>query len=287
MAQRLSPAGDAMANSSVGVALAAPLALFLFIALVLPMLGILAFSFIGGETPTANYGAVLTTPVFLMVIARTLLLGLIVAIVTTLLAFLFSLWVLRLSAKVKVIVVAAIVMPFFISYLLRALSWIPVLGFNGLLNNLLMAAGLTEAPLSLIYNPFAVVLGTSNALFPMACLPLLAAFHKVDQRLIQAAHSLGATSFTAFRQVFLPLVMPATLSTAVMIFAVATGFYITPSILGGGRVLLAPNLIELLIHRRGEWGTGAALTVILLVVFMASILLARSLSSTRFGRKSA
>lgn len=274
-----------MPDGRTSFVLNAPLVLFLLLVLALPILGILLFSFAAGDSPFANYVEVLTSPVFVRVIATTVVLGIVVAVTTTAFAFVFSLWVLRLGPRGKALAIGLIVLPFFVSYLLRALSWIPVLGYNGLANRLLLASGLIDAPLALIYNPFAVVLGTSNVLFPVAALPLLAAFHKVDRRLLQAAASLGASRLTIFRRIFLPLVAPATLSTAVMVFAIATGFYITPSVLGGGKVLLAPNLIELLIHRRGEWGTGAALTIVLLVVFMSSIALAQKIGSPRRARR--
>jgi len=276
--------GPGMPDRRVSLMLNAPLVLFLVLVLAIPVAGIFFFSFSEEDRLFANYAEVLTSPVFVKVIATTVVLGIVVAVTTTAFAFVFSLWVLHLGRRGKAVAIGLIVLPFFVSYLLRALSWIPVLGYNGLANRVLMAAGLVEAPLPLIYNPFAVVLGTSNVLFPVAALPLLAAFHKVDGRLLQAAASLGASHRTTFRRIFLPLVAPATLSTAVMVFAIATGFYITPSVLGGGKVLLAPNLIELLIHRRGEWGTGAALTMVLLVVFMASIALARRIGSPRRRR---
>jgi putative spermidine/putrescine transport system permease protein len=281
MAQRQTSSGFAMPDNKASVALNAPLVLFLLLTIVVPLGGILFFSLTGGAHPLANYTDALTSPAFVRVIVTTLILGVIVSIVTTSFAFVFSLWVLRLPPRAKIIAVGAIILPFFVSYLLRALSWIPILGFNGLVNKVLLWSGLVETPLSLIYNPFAVVLGTANVLFPIAALPLLAAFHKVDHRLIAAASSLGASRAVIFRRIFFPLVAPATLSTTVMVFAVATGFYITPSVLGGGKVLLAPNLIELLIHRRGEWGTGAALTIVLLVIYMSAIVLARRLGAPK------
>ncbi|MGE4252976.1 MAG: ABC transporter permease [Parvibaculaceae bacterium] len=271
-----------MVSSSVRsyIALTAPLVLFLAVALLIPLVGIITVSFQAEPHFTSNYAEIISSPVYLKVIGMTVLLGVIVSLVTTAMAFLFSLWVLRLPPWWKLVVVAGIVLPFFISYLVRALSWIPILGFNGLFNRVLLTLGWVDAPLALIYNPAAVVLGTANVLFPVAALPLLAAFHKVDRRLLQAAESLGASRRVAFKRVFLPLVRRATMSTAIMIFAIATGFYITPSVLGGGKVLLAPNLIELLIHRRGEWGPGSALAVFLLVVFILSIGLARRFGGT-------
>lgn len=262
------------------IALNAPLVLFLGLTLVVPLLGIIAFSFGAEPHLLSNYAQIVSSRTYMHVVGMTLLLGVIVAVMTTVMAFLFSLWVLKLPPRWKPLVIACIVLPFFISYLVRALSWMPVLGFNGLVNRSLMAAGLIDAPLTLIYNPLAVVLGTANVLFPVAALPLLAAFHKVDRRLLDAAKSLGASRVTTFRRIFLPLVSRATLSTSIMVFAIATGFYITPSILGGGKVLLAPNLIELLIHRRGQWGSGAALSVILLIIFLASIALAKGLGGS-------
>lgn len=266
------------------IALNAPLVMFLALTLVVPLLGIVVFSFGAEPRLFSNYVQVVSSRTYMRVIGMTLLLGVIVAATTTALAFLFSLWVLNLPKRWKPVVIACIVLPFFISYLVRALSWMPVLGFNGLVNRSLLAMGVIDAPLTLIYNPLAVVLGTANVLFPVAALPLLAAFHKVDRRLLEAAKSLGASRWTTFKRIFLPLVGRATLSTSIMVFAIATGFYITPSVLGGGKVLLAPNLIELLIHRRGEWGSGAALSVILLLIFLASIALAKRLGNPRQRR---
>lgn len=266
--------------SASQIALTAPLVLFLGFALVVPLLGIIAFSFGAEPHFLSNYVQIVSSQTYMHVVGMTLLLGVIVAVMTTSTAFLFSLWVLNLPPRWKPLVIACIVLPFFISYLVRALSWMPVLGFNGLINRSLLAIGLIDSPLALIYNPLAVVLGTANVLFPVAALPLLAAFHKVDRRLLDAAKSLGASRAATFRRIFLPLVSRATLSTSIMIFAIASGFYITPSILGGGKVLLAPNLIELFILRRGQLGSGAALSVVLLIIFLASIALAKGLGSS-------
>jgi len=120
-----------------------------------------------------------------------------------------------------------------------------------------------------------VVIGTTNVLLPFLVLPLFAAMVRIDDRLLQAAESLGASQMTIFRRVFFPLSLPALAAGAILVFILTFGFFITPAILGGGRVPMVANALDLLINQFARWETAAALSTVLLVVTLACFAVSR------------
>jgi ABC-type spermidine/putrescine transport system permease subunit I len=174
-----------------------------------------------------------------------------------------------LSPGRQLIALALVVLPFWVSILVRTYAWIVILGNDGLVNRMLQGLGLAAAPVSFLSNEFGVILGTANILLPFLVLPLLAAMLKVDDRLLQAAASLGASQRTVFWRVFFPLTLPSLAAGAILVFILTLGFFITPAILGGGRVPMVANMLDLLINRLPRWELAAAISTILLIMTLA------------------
>jgi putative spermidine/putrescine transport system permease protein len=158
-----------------------------------------------------------------------------------------------------------VLMSFWLSVLVRAFAWLTLLQSRGLVNTVLMEWGLIDAPLPLIRNEFGVVLGMVHYMIPYAVLPIYANMTGIDRRLVPAARGLGASSWHAFRRVFLPLTFPGILSAGILVFIFSLGFYITPALLGGGKTVMIAEYISLQILDALNWGVGTALAVTLLV----------------------
>ncbi len=252
-----------------------PLLVLMLAAFVLPIALMLARSVLQPEPTLEHYQALLETAVYLRVLGRTFRIALVTTIACALLGYPLAYWLRGLSPQRQVVAVALVVLPFWISILVRTYAWIVVLGNAGLVNRLLLDLGLVATPVAFLYNETGVIIGTTNVLLPFLVLPLFAAMLRIDPRLLQAAESLGASRLTVFRRVFFPLSLPALTAGSILVFILTFGFYITPAILGGGRVPMVANALDLLINQFARWEAAAALSTILLVITLACFALSR------------
>ena len=165
---------------------------------------------------------------------------------------------------------------FWLSVLIRAFAWLTLLQSRGVINATLLDWKLIEEPLALVRNEFGVVLGMVHYMVPYAVLPLYANMKGIDPRLVPAARGLGASPFTAFWRVYLPLCLPGLLSAGILVFIFSLGFYITPALLGGGKTIMIAEYIALQINDTLSWGTGTMLaSSLLLTIFLLLAALAR------------
>jgi ABC-type spermidine/putrescine transport system permease subunit I len=251
-----------------GFAFIAPLLVLMIVAFNLPiayMLG-LAFWEKGRGFTLEHYEGLLEAPVYLRVLGNTLRISLIATIANVLIGYPLAHWMRSLSQRARLVAIALVVLPFWISILVRTYAWIVVLGNGGLVNRGLQWLGLTDAPVQFLYNELGVTIGMANVLLPFLVLPLFAAMIRIDDRLLQAAASLGAPTRTIFWKVYFPLTLPALASGALLVFILCLGFYVTPAILGGGRVPMISNLLDTLINQIPRWEQASAISTILLIV---------------------
>jgi ABC-type spermidine/putrescine transport system permease subunit I len=235
----------------------------------LPIVLMLGWSIGAPPDVLAHYGQILERAVYLKVLGNTFRIAAIATLVCVLLGYPLAYWMRSLSPGRQLLAVALVVLPFWVSILVRTYAWIVILGNDGLVNRSLQGLGLSGAPVSFLYNQFGVVLGTANVLLPFLVLPLFAAMLKLDDRLLQAAASLGASRRTIFWRVFFPLTLPSLAAGAILVFILTLGFFITPAILGGGRVPMIANMLDLLINRLPRWELAAAISTVLLVLTLA------------------
>jgi putative spermidine/putrescine transport system permease protein len=205
----------------------------------------------------------------LMTTAR---ISLISTAVTLLLAYLLAYVLVTGSARMRGIMLLGVLVPLWISVLVRAFAWIVILRREGLVNSVLLGTGLVDQPLSLIWNELGVTIGIVHYMIPFGVLPLYANMRDIDPRLVAAARGLGASRLTAFRQVFLPLSMPGVVGAGILVFIFSLGFFVTPALLGGGRTLMIAEYIKVQILDVVRWGDGTMLAVTLLVVVSALLL---------------
>lgn len=161
-----------------------------------------------------------------------------------------------------------VLLPLWISVLVRAFSWVTLLRANGVINEALMAAGVISEPLTLLRNELGVIIGMVHYMVPFAVLPLYSNMRSIDLRLIAAARLLGATPWRAFRRIFLPLSLPGVVASSVLVFIFSLGFYVTPALLGGGRVFMIAEYIGVQIIQTINWGLGTMLATLLLVCIL-------------------
>jgi putative spermidine/putrescine transport system permease protein len=187
-------------------------------------------------------------------------------LITLVLAYIVSYALVHASERTRRWMFLGVVVPLWISVLVRAFAWFVLLRREGLVNNVLMSSGLIDSPLSLIWNETGVMIGMIHYMLPFGILPIYANMRDIDQRCIAAARGLGATRAVAFRKVFLPLSMPGVIGAAILVFIFSLGFFVTPAILGGGKTLMIAEYIKVQILEIVRWGVGSMLAATLLVV---------------------
>ena len=209
------------------------------------------------------------------VFARSLILAAISTVICLVMAFPVGYFLSRLRANKQHIMLMLIMLPMWMNFLLRTYAWQVLLSPSGILNNLLKAVGLPAQ--QFLYTESAVMLGTVYNFLPFMILPIYTVLSKMDQSQIEAAHDLGANGPTTFFKVVLPLSMPGVISGITMVFIPAITTFAISRLLGGGKFMLYGDLIENQFITLGvdAWGSGSALSFILLVLVLISMAVMR------------
>ena len=201
-----------------------------------------------------------------------------VAAITTIwclvLGYIVSYAIYNTKPKYVGLMIALVLLPFWLSVLIRSFAWIVLLGRSGVVNDSLGAIGLISQPLPLMHNEFGVILSMVHVMLPFAILPIMANMKGINPSYVDAARGLGASELRAFVSVYFPQTLPGVLSAALLVFVLSLGFYITPALLGGGRVLMISEYITYQIQELLNWGVGTSLSVALLLATAAVILAA-------------
>ena len=155
-------------------------------------------------------------------------------------------------------------------------AWLTLLGRNGLVNGALMGIGVVDEPVALVRNELGVLIGMVHYMIPYAVLPILANMQGIDQRVVSASRGLGAGALYTFWRIYLPLSAPGIFAAGILVFIISLGFYVTPAILGGGRVLMVAEYVSVQVLVTVQWGVGAMLATTLLIgVFALMFILSR------------
>ena len=155
------------------------------------------------------------------------------------------------------------------SLLVRTYAWLVLLQRKGVINGWLIETGIIDEPLRLVHNFTGTVIGMVQILLPFLVLPLYAAMKSIDRDFLKAAANLGASPINAFWRVFFPLSLPGLFAGVVLVFVLCLGFYVTPALLGGGKIIMWAQRIETSINLYANWGAASALGVVLLIVTLA------------------
>jgi len=223
-----------------------------------------------------QYARIATTPVYGLVLWRTVWVSSLVTAIDFLIGYPFAVALSRAKGGWRTILLIAILMPFWTNLLVRAYGWIVVLYPDGLLNNLLIALGVISEPLELVQNTTGVLIGMTQIMLPYMVLPIAAQIGKMDQRLLRASRSLGASAPRTFVHVYFPLTLPGVFAGSLMTLVLSLGFFVIPALLGGRRDVLIAQLIDFNLTKVLNWEFAAALGTVLLVLTVGLFLAARS-----------
>ncbi|MEO3427340.1 ABC transporter permease [Pelagibius sp. CAU 1746] len=248
--------------------------------LAIPVCFILVYSFwlrtaAGGEQTgfyLDNWIEVLTDEFYRDILIQTLRIAGLSTLFCILLGYIPAYFIARSTTRHKAALILLLMLPFWISYIIRTMSWINILGVSGALNVFLLWSGLISEPLQILYNEATVILGLVHFLLPFMILNIYVSIDGIDTNLADAARSLGATGWQTFREVTLPLSMPGLAAGSLLCFVLGAGTYITPMILGGPRNAMFANLVFEAIITQLNWPLGSALSLVLLLVLGAVVM---------------
>lgn len=218
-----------------------------------------------------NWVESLTDPFYRDILLNTIKIALITTVVCALAGYPTAYFIARSNGN-RLVLLLLLMLPFWISYIIRTMSWINILGVSGAFNWALMSVGLTSEPIQMLYNEATVILGLVHFLLPFMILNVYVSLEGIDRTLEDAACSLGANRWRAFLEVTLPLSLPGLAAGGLLCFVLGAGTYITPLVLGGPTDAMFANLVFEAIITQLNWPLGSALSLMLLVVLGAVVM---------------
>jgi len=212
---------------------------------------------------------VVQNDVYLILIVRSIGIGLITALVTVILSYPVAYAMVFRMDEGREVILMLMILSLFSSYLVRVYAWKTILGATGVINGLLMSVGLVEEPIRwLMYSKFAVIVTLISVFFPIAVLPIYSVLMNISHSLLEASRDLGAGPAKTFLKVTLPLSMSGVIAGFVFTFVLTAGDYITPALLGGSDGQMIGNAIVSQFGVASNWPLGSAITFFVVVVFM-------------------
>lgn len=279
MAQKQGPAGG-RSEAASGWFLISPTFLYSIMLLAAPLMAVLFYSLTLRETggfSLDNFITVWTKPIYQKLMSRSLTVSFSVTIVTVLLAYPVAYFVsFYVQPAKKSLWLFLITIPFWTSYLIRVFLWKVILGYNGVINSGLLSLGLIDEPLQAInYNVQAMIITLAHAYAPFAILPIFVSLEKIDRSLLEAGRDLGESSFMTFIRVTLPLSMPGVIAAVLIVFIPTVGDYVTPDLIGGGKLPMIANMIEVTMLKQNDrhMGSAIAVTAMLIVAVVSLVFL--------------
>ena len=251
-----------------------PVALFYVIFLVVPYAVLLRMSFHRFSSTRlyipdftiANYVAVMTDPYYIGLIAHSIWIGILVTAICILLGYPLALKIARSGPTMKSALIAITLSPLLINLVVRSYAWLVLLGDTGIVNTWLLNSGLISSPLGMNGSLVSVLIGLVHISLPLMVISLVGILERIDPALLQAAESLGATRARVLRRVVLPLSVPGIAAGSLLVFSLAISAFVTPILLGGGRVSTVSTVIYEKFTYSVNWPVGATLVMILLVI---------------------
>ena len=255
-------------------ALMAPSLTAVFFLLVVPVCFVVVYSFwlrapSGQDIPAfqfGNYAKFFADFFYPSLLIRTIRVAVETVLLCLVMGYIPAYFFYKTESKFKPALMILVMLPFWISFIIRTLSWINILGDSGLINHVFMKIGLIDAPLSMLYNEAAVLMGLLQYLLPFMILNIYVSLEGIDKSLAEAAKSLGCTEWQAFREITLPLSLPGVSAGCLLVFVLTCGTYLPPMILGGPDNDMIANLVFKRIITTLDWPFGCAISTILLAL---------------------
>lgn len=227
---------------------------------------------------TQNYAKLFQNPLYLDVLFRTMRIAGSVTLLSLLLGYPLAYYMSFHAGVRKEILYQLVIVPLWISYLVRGYAWKTILGSDGVLNGFLQYLHLTKEPVSFfLYSPFAVVLMLTHIYTPFVFLPLYASLEHIPRNLVEASQDLGAGSRATFLRVILPLSLPGLLAGATFAFLLTLGDFLAPLLVGGPSSIMIANIVQSLFGTAYDWPLGAAISVCILFLTISLLFLTERL----------
>jgi spermidine/putrescine transport system permease protein len=260
---------------------AAPPLLWVALFLLLPYALMFAHSFwlvrdgmIVHEWNLQNYAKLFQNPVYLEVLFRTMRIAAGVTMLSLLLGYPLAYYMSFRAGVSKDLLYQLVIVPLWVSYLVRGYAWKTILGSEGVLNGFLQYIHVTKEPVSFfLYSPFAVVLMLTHIYTPFVFLPLYASLEHIPRNLVEASYDLGAGSRATFLRVILPLSLPGLLAGATFAFVLTLGDFLAPLLVGGPSSIMIANIVQSLFGTAYDWPLGAAISVCILLLTISLLFL--------------
>lgn len=276
----MSTTANARSGAGLGVVLILlPGLLALGVTFLMPMLLLLRESFSGGSSTSSDnwslehYAGVIVDPFYWRVATNTLSYGLNVTVFTVLLSYPIALFLIRTTSRWRGVLTALAIAPLLTSAVVRTYGWMVILGDRGVINGILQWLSLTSAPMRLTNNMLGATIAMIEILMPYAILAMLAGFGRLNRQLEEAAAMLGANRLNVFTRIILPLSLPGIITAALLVFVLAISGFVTPRLMGGGRVFVLATEIFSEATITLNWPLAAALAMLLLLLFSSVIIL--------------
>jgi spermidine/putrescine transport system permease protein len=264
-----------------------PSLVLITIYLIIPIIMLVVMSFyrssMFGVVPDfslVNYQQFTSSSLYVGLLIKSIRMALTVTAISLLVSYPFAYFLARASGRLKTALLILVMVPFWTSYLIRTMAWLPILGIKGIVNHSLLALQIVTDPIeAFLFNEFSVILTLIHIYMPFMVVPIFLSLDRLDSRLLEAAGDLGANPWRAFWNVTLPLSMPGVVGGVVMVFIAAFGAYVTPKLIGGSSGIMFGNVLADQYSGTFNWPFGAVLALIMIGVVLLLLLIA-----SRFSR---
>ena len=273
-----------------------PSLVLITIYLIIPIIMLVVMSFyrssMFGVVPDfslVNYQQFTSSSLYVGLLIKSIRMALTVTAISLLVSYPFAYFLARASGRLKTALLILVMVPFWTSYLIRTMAWLPILGIKGIVNHSLLALQIVTDPIeAFLFNEFSVILTLIHIYMPFMVVPIFLSLDRLDSRLLEAAGDLGANPWRAFWNVTLPLSMPGVVGGVVMVFIAAFGAYVTPKLIGGSSGIMFGNVLADQYSGTFNWPFGAVLALIMISVVLLLLLIAGRFSrlDAVFGARS-
>jgi ABC-type spermidine/putrescine transport system permease subunit I len=250
--------------------LSVPALALVVVTMILPIAWLFWLSFLAddGSLSLVHYRRLIDQPSYARIFRATFEISALATLVCIVLGYPLAYVLAQLPVRLANLCMIGVLLPFWTSILVRTYAWLVLLQRQGLINTWGIKLGLWEEPLALVHNLNGTLIGMVHIMLPFLILPVYGSMRAIDRDYLKAAANLGASPTRAFWMVFFPLSLPGLLAGAMIVFILCLGFYVTPAVLGGGKVIMVANRIANDIEIFFNWGAASALGVVLLVLTM-------------------
>ncbi|SDF66773.1 MULTISPECIES: ABC transporter permease [Thalassobaculum] len=256
--------------------LIAPAVLLMLVFYIYPLIQVLWISVTDPVPGLGNYSELIDRALIHRIWMTTIRVCVITTVITVVCGYIVAYTMAQVGERQRTWMMFCVLLTFWLSVLIRAFAWVMLLRTQGLINTGLQELGLIDQPLRLVRNEFGVIVGMVHFMLPLAVLPIYSNMTGIQDRLVSAARGLGASPWVAFKDVYLPLSKPGLIAATILVFVFSLGFFITPALLGGGKVVMISEYIQVSFEETLRWGQATMLaSTLLFSVFLSLALVAR------------